>query len=203
MAYRVKRFKWKASDPLVAQHQLVAKVVETAVKNGYQPHERLDLKKVRGGKEILESEPHEAAGLMEALVMRLRHLDSQAREVRSRLRDIIFKANWHHEKEWELIWPERQATFLVLSQVMRRKLPIAKSHISAFVSWMNESEKGWLHEYFFPFKGIVRMVESAQELINGDKELKKRLRVVEKKLRRTNFKEAKNVAYRLENLFGN
>ena len=91
--------QWDASDPLAAEHAVVAQLVKESAKENPFQYNELDLDFSEAGRKIRDADPAASARFVLALVAHAAHFDALGKEVRAMAANEMERINWHHS------WP--------------------------------------------------------------------------------------------------
>ncbi len=193
--------RWNATDPLAAEHAVVAQLVKDSTKANPYQYSELDLDFSEAGKQIRDADPAASARFVLALVAHAAHYDALGKEVRAMAANEMERINWHHScPEWEAIWPARQISGQALRRIMRKKLPLGAEHLIKLADWIAAAE--WVSDYHYPLKSFAKAVENYGPVPPNETELHASLSRVARALRNSQSKDLPKVAHKIEALLG-
>jgi hypothetical protein len=194
-------FRWNADDPLAEQHERIRSVITAAIKEGFESYNDLALKATNEGRKLGDSAPEEAAEYARALVARLRHLDREVEKARER--NIKEKGYFSSmDSDWERAWVPRQATWSILKQLLRRKLPLGRQAVREIAQWIAEASKNTISDTFYPLRQLVSSAERLGVSVQDEGETLSALKAVVQRVRGSGQKDLLKLADRMEELLG-
>jgi hypothetical protein len=195
-AINAEQFKWNVNDPVAPHHERIRSIVTGAIKKEFQAHYDLDLKATEEGRKLAEATPQEAAEYVRALVVQLRHFDVEAERKRESRKE---KGFFSSDPEWESAWVPRMATWRILEQLLRRKLPLPRQTVFEMAEWIVEASEFSFSDTFFPLRQFVTAVEQIGVESQEEREV---LTAIARRLRGNVRKDILKLADRIEELLG-
>jgi hypothetical protein len=194
----IQSFPIAADDPLADEHRAVAAWVEESASSEGDFYRTVPLKSFSSGRQFLDAKPEQARRYVLAAVAQTRFWEAEAERIRGGAETDALYINLSVLPGWGLLWGRRRKAEAVVSELMRRALPLQKQDLIELLRWCNSSPN--LNTIHAPLGAITRALERFAGENAIDDELRQVFKEFAARLRSSHDKKAKQLGTAVEQL---